>query len=70
VGRSARQTLEPLYVWDNVFDGGPMSVGVSDGGKGHIREGRDYFLDTPRPGYAPYPYPHPARLIAPAATAS
>jgi len=61
IGRATNQTLEPLYVWGNVFDGGPMPVGVSDGGKGHIQEGRDYFLDTPRPGYTPYAYPHPYR---------
>jgi hypothetical protein len=69
IGRSTHQSLEPLYIWSNVFNGGPMPVGVNDGGKGHIKEGRDYFLDTPRPGYTPYAYPHPARLPAPATPA-
>ena len=69
IGRSAHQTLEPLYVWANVFDGGAMPIGVSDGGKGHVKEGRDYFPGTPRPGYTPYPYPHPARTEPPAAPA-
>jgi hypothetical protein len=61
VGRSTNQMLEPLYVWGNTFGGGALPVGVSDGGKGVIKEGRDYLLDTPRPGYKPYTYPHPYR---------
>ena len=64
IGRSAGQTHEPLYIWSNTFERGPLPVGVNDGGKGHIREGRDYFRDTPRPGYKPYPYPHPARAAS------
>lgn len=27
----------------------------------HLKEGRDYHVDTVRPGYAPFPYPHPDR---------
>ncbi len=65
IGRSTGQSLEPLYVWANDFDGGPMPIGVNDGGKGHITEGRDYFRGPPRPGYKPYAYPHPRRRMPP-----
>ena len=59
IGRSTNQILESLYMWNNTLDGGEVSVGVNDAGKGIIKEGRDYFTNTPRSGYKPYTYPHP-----------
>jgi hypothetical protein len=29
----------------------------------HIKEGRDYFNNVSRPGYAPYMYPHPLSVV-------
>lgn len=29
----------------------------------HIRSERDFFNDTPKPGYSPFTYPHPATLV-------
>ena len=60
IGRSAGQTMEPLYEWANTLDGEDADVHVSTG-RQHIKEGRDYFHDTQRPGYEPCPYPHPLR---------
>ena len=66
IGRSTNQILEPLYFWNNTLDGKALrGVGVQDGGKGVIKEGRDYFMNTPRPGYKPYVYPHPYRQQSP-----
>lgn len=60
------QIDDPIYFWDN---NGSFSI-VADQGWGNcggpasefIQRGRDYITDgTERPGYAPYPYPHPLR---------
>jgi hypothetical protein len=52
------QVREGCYSWNNVYmpnghhkNWRPESPG--------LLEGRDYFSDTPLPGYAPYTYPHP-----------
>jgi hypothetical protein len=63
-GREAPQLLEPVYEWNNALNGQDADLNVQDlGGKSfdHIKEGRDYYNDTPRPGYRPYAYPHPLR---------
>ncbi len=60
---------EPLYIWGNT---GAYSAGTTDyGGEGcadpdssadYIVAGRDYFNnETSKPGWVPYPYPHPLR---------
>lgn len=63
-GITSPQILEPLYEWNNAVDdatdidivlNGTMCFTMSY----HIQEGRDYYNDTPRPGYTPYVYPHP-----------
>jgi hypothetical protein len=59
IGRSTDQILEPLYAWDNTRDGQGVNISVKPTAKEHIRENRDYYNNTPRPGYKPYPYPHP-----------
>lgn len=73
IGRSTdrsfgtEQNHEPLYEWDNLYNGKDINIVLNPDGcpilKKHIKEGRDYFNDTPRPGYNPYQYPHPVRLI-------
>jgi hypothetical protein len=53
-------TLQGLYEWGNTHEG--QNVNITLGGhdaEAHIKEGRDFFNDTVRPGYAPYAYPHP-----------
>jgi hypothetical protein len=63
-GLGKPQLLEPVYEWNNTLNGEDADLGVQDlGGRSldHIKEGRDFFNDTPRPGYRPYAYPHPLR---------
>ena len=65
------QTRAPLYAWSNTLNGAdyPVEV-VTYAGKpwfwtNHpnvsdlVKEGRDFFNHTPKPGYIPLPYPHP-----------
>lgn len=67
IGRGTGQSSEPFYEWNNTKNGVDVDVTVHDGPPGctdpqpsdHVQEGRDYFNDTPRPGYTPYEYPHP-----------
>lgn len=60
------QDLEPLYVWGNTANGSPAVMTTNDpwgcadpSMDDHLQDGRDYINGTPRPGYAPYAYPHP-----------
>jgi hypothetical protein len=47
--------------WQTFYAGGsPILVKPTD----LIQSGRDFFNDTPRPGYTPYTYPHPLRGAA------
>ncbi|MBN1812055.1 MAG: hypothetical protein JXA14_09495, partial [Anaerolineae bacterium] len=55
------QALEPLYAWNNTFDGNPVAIesrDICDLSLEHVVEGRD-FINGVRPGYTPYTYPHP-----------
>lgn len=61
-GPGTAQALEPLYQWGNILDGLEADLTVHWGCPQvaeHIQENRDYFDNTPRPGYTPYTYPHP-----------
>ena len=63
--------LEPLYEWNNTHDGADVDliVGSSHANADrHIVQGRDFFNDTPRPGYTPFPYPHPLQSGDPVPT--
>jgi hypothetical protein len=63
------QDSEPIYIWNNVGAGNYNSPNVSNfspdqcGGGPDIGQyvvlGRDYFVNTPKPGYASFTYPHP-----------
>lgn len=54
------QLSEPAYFWNNTAPGGgALSIYVHNKTNAWIVAGRDFFTNTPRPGYAPYPYPHP-----------
>jgi hypothetical protein len=55
------QALEPLYAWNNTYDGNPVTIQSRDIctlSLEHVVEGRD-FINGVRPGYTPYVYPHP-----------
>ena len=49
------QVTDPCYAWNNTYDGQPTRM---YGEQANIREGEHYF-NSPKPGYAPYTYPHP-----------
>jgi hypothetical protein len=53
------QTSDPAYFWNNTANGNAMTVTVHNNTAAWIRSGRDFFNNTQRPGYSPYPYPHP-----------
>jgi hypothetical protein len=72
------QIPDPVYIWDNtgtgaasdrivgINDGEPADCGTTYGTSDFFVEGRDYIVDGgPKPGYAPYPYPHPLRGTEP-----
>lgn len=65
----------PVYLWGNTVGkvdkvnstdawvislngAGSPKLGITDGGN-HVKEGRDFFNNTPKPGYVPFDYPHP-----------
>lgn len=55
------QTLEPVYEWNNSYNGSDANFGVVPGYLTWIQIGRDYFQNTPRPNYVAFTYPHPLR---------
>jgi hypothetical protein len=61
------QSLEPMYEWNNEYNGQNVDIVINpaacDETRVHIQEGRDYYNDIQRPGYVPYAYPHPLVLI-------
>ncbi len=53
--------LDPIYQWNNAF-GSNTSPTLSTQGAyvaTQLVESRDYFNNTPKPGYVPFTYPHP-----------
>ncbi len=54
------QAAEPLYLWNNNWSRIPNNPGSPVGSQNAvIQASRDWFSDTMKPGYKPYPYPHP-----------
>jgi len=54
--------IRELHIWNNTEEGRTAEVTpLRENNARLIQEGRDYFL-FPRPGYTPYPYPHPLRV--------
>jgi hypothetical protein len=68
IGRTTGQKLDPLCEWNNILGGKHMDIGLNMGGEDHpellqhIKENRDYYNNTVKPGYTPYAYPHPLTL--------
>jgi hypothetical protein len=60
LGRGQNQERDPVYIWNNTgFAGGDGSI-RNDPGSSRIQSGRDYYYNAgSKPGYTPYPYPHP-----------
>ncbi len=58
------QALQPLYAWNNKVNGAlglPITPATSICPLTRFQfvEGRDFYNNTPRPGYVAYPRPHP-----------
>jgi hypothetical protein len=54
------QSSVPAYLWNNTMNGQPATVQIRNGTAAWIQRGRDYIENAgPKPGYTPYPYPHP-----------
>ncbi len=55
--------IRSLYLWNNTTRRDSASVPVkglvTNTCKKYLQEGRDYFVEVPRPNYKPYIYPHP-----------
>ena len=49
--------VEPCYIWNNTTDGQPFNTFSPK--TSNIKQGLNYFNNTPMPGYTPYIYPHP-----------
>lgn len=68
-GRPAKwpnQVTEPCYSWSNTSleDGKAINLSSTEPS---IKEGRDFFNETPKPSYKPYIYPHPLVTVNPVA---
>ena len=54
------QSSVPAYVWNNTLNGATATVQIRNHSGAWIQPNRDYFQNAgPKPGYTPYPYPHP-----------
>jgi hypothetical protein len=50
------QVLEGIYCWSNTLNGAHSEESSVYPG---IQQGRDFYNDTPKPGYVPFAFPHP-----------
>jgi hypothetical protein len=54
-----REALEPIYCWSNTLNG--VLTGMASPYP-NIQTGRDFYNNTPKPGYAQFAYPHPLTI--------
>ncbi|HWD19967.1 MAG TPA: hypothetical protein VHB20_11880 [Verrucomicrobiae bacterium] len=59
VGRWPNQQIEPIYSWNNTLNGADAGVTTRNA---LMQAGIHYLNNTPKPGYAPFTYPHPLAL--------
>jgi hypothetical protein len=52
------QALEPIYSWNNKRNGNNIDLAISSDSL-MLLANRDYYNQTPKPGYKAYTYPHP-----------
>jgi hypothetical protein len=57
--RWMQQATEPCYSWNKTDQNNNLVNFTTGSGGAMIIEGRDYFNNTPMPGYTPFTYPHP-----------
>jgi hypothetical protein len=58
--RWMQQVTEPCYQWNNTDQNNQLLIwNVTNASPLVIVAGRDYYDNTPMPGYTPYVYPHP-----------
>jgi hypothetical protein len=55
IGRGQNNSADPVYVWNNT---GLPRMEWDSGVSSYVVQNRDYFMSA-KPGYTPYPYPHP-----------
>jgi len=58
VGVGPNQTLEPVYMWNNINTDSNKILGAASV-VDHIVIGRDVIVEKTRPGYSAYIFPHP-----------
>jgi hypothetical protein len=58
------QMLDPVYSWNNKRAIENTTVDLTSRDP-TIKEGRDFYNNTSKPGYQPYTYPHPLTTLAP-----
>jgi PKD repeat protein len=53
--------VRELYLWGNTHDGSAITdIFVASAASPYVKKNREYFM-VQKPGYTPYPYPHPLR---------
>ena len=54
------QSSVPAYIWNNTMNGSPATAHIRNNAAAWLQPGRDYVQNEgPKPGYAPFAYPHP-----------
>jgi len=56
------QALEGIYSWNNTLNGNANALIKASRLPGLMQANRDFYDNTPKPGYTPYTYPHPLTL--------
>ena len=71
INEAGQFVQDPVYIWENTGGGNYSNPSIEDynpdecGNNLHtsqfVRKNQEYFLDTAKPDYTPYTYPHPLR---------
>jgi hypothetical protein len=64
----------PVYVWNNHLNApvrfGQVATGLDANAASFMKEGRDYFVGTGKPGYSEFAYPHTLQTGSPSSAVS